>query len=830
MQLRNWAACLSGAVMSLPAGAATAAEDTPASPLSPVVIVGVTPLGAGLDADKIAAPVQTATDRDIDGSHALDLSAFMARELRGVYVNDIQNNPLQPDINFRGFTASPLLGTAQGLSLYVDGVRFNQPFGEVVSWDLIPRQAIADVALIPGSNPLFGLNTLGGAISIRTKDGRRDPGGMVQLGYGSHKRGLAEVEAGGASGAFDWYATASAFKDGGWRDASPSNATQGFVKLGWSGARTRLALSGAYANTDLTGNGLQEQRFLARDRSSIYTKPDVTHNLSGLTNLTFDHDAGGGVALSGNLYFREIHTRTLNGDVNDDSLTENVYQPNAAERAALAAAGYSGAPTSGENATNTPFPFYRCIANALLNTEPGEKCNGLLNRTRTRQREAGIAGQVTWRTTVAGRENQFVAGGAYKESRAHFLQSSQFGYLTKDRGVIGVSGPGAFADGTQDSENAFDARVDLTGRTRTFSAYAADILDLTPTLSATLSARYDVDKIRNRDAITPGGGPGSLDGSPKFDRLNPAAGLTWKATPGLTAYASLSQGGRAPSVIELGCADPENPCRLPNAMAGDPPLKQVRTRTAELGARGVLAGLNWTIGAFRADNHNDILFVADDTAGYGYFKNFGRTRREGVELGLDARKGPLSASVNYTYLRATYGTAETVGGAGNSTNDIGPGFAGNIDIEPGDRIPLVPAHLFKAQLGWEVTNAVTVSADMVAQGGVYARGNENNAHKPDGVYYLGPGKTEGYAVFNLGADYRPTKALKLFVQVTNVFDAQYETAAQLGATAFTDTGAFVARPFSGPIVDGERPVRNATFFAPGAPRMIWAGIRYQFGR
>lgn len=82
-----------------------------------------------------------------------------------------QGNPFQPDLNFRGFTASPLLGTPQGLSVYMDGVRLNQPFGDVVSWDLIPRSVIGSIALMPGSNALFGLNTLGGALAIQTKDG-----------------------------------------------------------------------------------------------------------------------------------------------------------------------------------------------------------------------------------------------------------------------------------------------------------------------------------------------------------------------------------------------------------------------------------------------------------------------------------------------------------------------------------------------------------------------------------------------------------------------------------------------------------------------------------
>ena len=85
------------------------------------------------------APVQTATDRDIEHSGALDLSDFLNRRLNGVHVNEMQGNPFQPDVNYRGYTASPLLGTPQGLSVYMDGVRLNQPFGDVVSWDLIPR-------------------------------------------------------------------------------------------------------------------------------------------------------------------------------------------------------------------------------------------------------------------------------------------------------------------------------------------------------------------------------------------------------------------------------------------------------------------------------------------------------------------------------------------------------------------------------------------------------------------------------------------------------------------------------------------------------------------
>jgi hypothetical protein len=245
-------------------------------------------------------------------------------------------------------------------------------------------------------------------------------------------------------------------------------------KLGWRDERTDVSLAGAYADTDLTGNGLQEQRFIERDYDSVYTKPDNTRNDSRLLNLSATHEATEGITLSGNAYYRRVKTSTLNGDINEGSIEENVYQPGAAERAALAAAGYTGFPTDGENATNTPFPSWRCTANILTNEEPNEKCNGLMNRSRTRQHDGGFSGQISLRSHVAGRGNLLTAGVASIRSSSRFTQSSQFGFLTSDRGVATVDGPGAFADGSQDSEGAFDARVDLSGDTEVRSVYVTN--------------------------------------------------------------------------------------------------------------------------------------------------------------------------------------------------------------------------------------------------------------------------------------------------------------------------------------------------------------------
>ena len=431
----------------------------------------------------------------------------------------------------------------------------------------------------------------------------------------------------------------------------------------------------------------------------------------------------------------------------------------------------------------------------------------------------------------AGRDNHFTVGGAFTSSRAQFTQSSRFGYLTPDRGIATVDGPGAFADGSQDSENAFDSRVDLTGDTETRSVYFTDTWNVMPIVHLTLSGRYDRSTIDNVDGLTPGGGPGSLDSHQHFDRFNPAVGVTVTPSDALTAYFGYNEGSRAPSAIELGCADPESPCKLPNAMAGDPPLEQVVTRTVEAGVRGRFGrNLAWNLGVFRADNRDDIMFVADDTSGFGFFQNFGKTRRQGAEAGVTARWGAFDVGANYTFLDATYRSEEQVLGGGNSSNGEGAGFRGTIDVHAGDRIPLTPRHIFKTFASWHIVPQLTANLDVVAISGSYARGNENNEHEPDGVFYLGAGRTGGYTVANLGLDYARNASITLFAQVNNLLDREYYTAAQLGSTGFDGAGNFVARPFAGPIVDGERPLLGSTFYSPGAPRQYWVGVRYSWGK
>jgi outer membrane receptor protein involved in Fe transport len=807
----------------------------PATAVFKVEVIATTPLpGFDLSLEEIPSPVQTAIDRDILESGSLDLAGFLNRRLSGVHVNEMQGNPFQPDINYRGYTASPLPGTPQGLSVYMDGVRLNQPFGDVVSWDLIPRIAIASTVLMPGSNPMFGLNTLGGALSIQTKDGRSHPGTTVQPIYGGHVRRAIEFEHGGSSASgLNWYVAGHLFGERGWRDDSPSDVRQVFGTLGWKDLKTDLTLTTAYANNSLTGNALQEQRLLERDYASVFTKPDPTDNRSTFLNLIARRSARRNLTMSGNIYYRNIHTTGLNGDINETSLDQPVYQLSVADRAALTAAGFTGFPAGGATGANTPFPSWRCIAQALEKDQPAGNCNGLLNTTDTAQHNYGGSGQIMFVASPGGVHSQLTVGAAYDGSSVGVLQSTQLGYLNPDRSVTGVNAFGDGVTGGNIDGAPYDTRVDLAGRIRTWSLYGTDTLAFRSAWHLTLSGRYNRTGIRNSDRIRPAGVDGSLDGDYRFDRFNPAAGVTFSPSRDVNAYVGYSEGSRAPTSIELGCADPHQPCKLPNAMAGDPPLDQVVTRTLESGVRGGTARssrTSWNIGVFRAENRHDILFVSSSQSGFGYFKNFGSTRRQGLELGVNSRIGRVALGAGYTYLDATYQSAETVSGSSNSTNDVAAtgakGLDGAIEVRPGDRIPLVPAHMLKTFADIRATSRLSLDVDIVAVSSSYARGNENNQHEPDGIYYLGPGTSDGYGVLNLGGRYQLNHRLQLLVQIDNLLDRRYNTAAQLGPTGFTDTGTFIARPL--PASGGEFPILHATFYAPGAPTTFWAGLRVKF--
>jgi outer membrane receptor protein involved in Fe transport len=812
---------------------------------SRIDVIAATPLaGTDLTTDQIAGAVQTATATDIQNSGARELGDFMSRRLNGVYLNEMQGNPFQPDVNFRGYTASPLLGTPEGISVYLDGVRQNQPFGDVVSWDLIPQNAISEITFMPGSDPLFGLNTLGGALSVQTKNGVSNPGfdGSFLYGSSNRKQGQGTYGGGKAMG-FNWFLAGNIFHESGWRFDSPSNVKQGFARLGWRTPETDIALAMSFAYNTLIGNGLQDYRRLENDYSSVYSIPDSTANRSPSFSLIVQHTFRNALTFSGNAWYRYIRTSAIDANFNDDAQGQLIYQPTPEEQAVLSAAGYTGFPTSGANISNTLFPKWPCIAEALQLGDPDQTCDGVNIYSLEVQHEFGASGQITWTTSPKiGRNqvgrNQFTAGASVDRGSVDYTQTTNYAYVNPDYTLTSVP---AWQDGSTRMDGVpIDSAVSLHGVTPNWSVYFTDTLTLSRNVNVTVSGRYNRFTVDNTDRINPIPGPDSLDGDYIFQRFNPAIGITWSPFSTVNAYASFSQGSRAPTSIELGCANPEAPCSLPNSLSSDPPLQQVVTDTWEAGLRGkpeipLLHNVSWNAGAFRTENHNDILFVAAPQTGTGYFQNFAKTLREGLDANLDGSIGRLTWGLDWTFLSATYQSTETLDGSANNTNNLAlegyPGLPGVITVEPGDRIPLIPKQTGKAYVDFQATKKLAFDLDEVVNSSSYARGNENNAYKADGVYYLGPGVSPGYAITNFRAHYDLTRRLQLALQIDNLFNHEYYTAAWLSNTALSAQGAIQSLPFpvyaTGPYA-GSAPAQSATFFTPGAPRRAWVELGFKF--
>ena len=213
---------------------------------------------------------------------------------------------------------SPLLGLPQGLAVYQNGVRLNEPFGDTVNWDLLPSNAIASINLMPGSNPLFGLNALGGAVSVQTKTGFSHPGHAVSVSGGSFGRQIGRrPQSGGHTDRVSYFVAGSALSEDGWRDFSPSRVRQLFGDVEWRRASTTLNATVTSGINRLIGNGAAPIELLEEDRSAIFTYPDETKTKMTLLTFRARHNAGTAVAFDGMFFYRRASIRTFNGDDSD---------------------------------------------------------------------------------------------------------------------------------------------------------------------------------------------------------------------------------------------------------------------------------------------------------------------------------------------------------------------------------------------------------------------------------------------------------------------------------------------------------------------------------
>ncbi|MGE0683809.1 MAG: TonB-dependent receptor [Candidatus Binatia bacterium] len=705
-------------LLSLGQTSPSAAQTAQSTTLPEVTVRGTTPLmSVPLPQDKVPVNAQVATGEEYRASGALNLTDFFARDLAGLSLTHVQNNPFQPDVLYRGFTSSFLLGTPPGLSVFVDGVRINEPLADQVNWDLLATDAIDRVELLPGSNPVYGRNTLGGAIVMQTKRGRTNPGTTAEMWGGSFGRIRSLLQTGGTHGNFDYFLSGNWFTEDGFRDFSTSSVGQLFGKLGYTAGRHDATLSLTYTNNYLTGNGPLPESRLSRDRSAVFTHPDRFQPELWFVNGQYAYDLGSGFTLTANGYGRFLRLDQFNRDVEEDILGN------------------------------------------------------------TNQDGWGGSAQLTYQNIILGMPITAAVGLDYS------------GATLRHR----------IDELAQEEEPVFEPATDVVADTHAGGAFLTVTAEPTERLTVTAAGRFDTTALTIKDrlaGIADDGNEGEAQtdasGSHRFERFNPAIGATYALPYGLSLYANYSQSYRAPTAIELTCANPEAPCPIPTAIVDDPPLKPVKGKTWETGLRwSFFPNLHATAAFFRTDLDDDILFRNEpESRVLGFFQNVKATRRQGIEFLLKGAWGRGHWFANYTLTDATF------------EDDVELFTFANEDrialVRKGDTLPLVPIHRLNGGVEFFFTPRWRLRLDGAYVGSQYLRGDEANQRR----------RLDPYFVANAQMSYQ-YGAINVFFRLENMFDSDYET-----------YGAFFENTLDNTSVE--------RFLGPGAPLGAFGGVRVQF--
>lgn len=819
-------------------------------------VTTVAPLpGIGVDVNILPSNVQVIKMDEVSEQPGISFADYLVNNAPAVTLNEVGGNPWQPEIRFRGYTAGSILGNEQGISVYLDGVRQNQPFSDVVLWDTLPQFAFSGSQVVPGSNPIYGLNTLGGAVAFQTKNGRMFDKTKLSFTKGSWGREISLVEHGGVSGNYDYYAGYQYTTEDGWRDYSPSHLNQYFAKVGWEDEASRLEVSYTGADTKLIGNGLAPKYLLGSDNEGVNTVPDETENLFGQLNLALTHFFDDDTMISSNAYWKRSDRNTWNGDAEIELDAENL--------------ALSGTTYSNGDDTVTLFRFTE---------DEIDEIEGENRKTKTRQDLYGWSGQLTFSQPLMGFNNHFITGVNIETSLVSFTQDEYEGAtMLPTRQLV---------DGTGEYEN----NTDLQGRTNTFGVYAVDTFSIDDNWHVTGGLRYNYQEVDNTDKRSAEAQEdGSLTERASWARVNPTIGLTYKYSNNFSTYTSYSESNRAPTSIELGCSNPAIACQLPTQMADDPPLDDVVAKTYEWGYRGQTQYLTYSGSVYSQMNHDDLQFINTNAQnGLGYFDNMGKTSRKGLDmtiggrtiLGMAGTEG-FSWTASYGYMKAEYEsdftlvsdandsrstTTESYGGYnaedlwsddddalsetgeaiqaalnnnadgdlaafstaldGANTEDAvetaletleaankGIGSENSvINVKKGDRMPSIPDHSLKFRLQYD-WNSLRVGTNILAYADTYMMGNENNEHGDTN----GDGKVPGYVLVNLDANYRFTQNWSMNFKAINIFDKTYYTGGRLLMNGFTGNGK-----------EARSEVFRGEGLTPGSPQAGWVTINYEF--
>ncbi len=734
------------ALLLLPAAAAaqTAAGGqnstaTPTLTLPTIEVVGTSPLaGIGIDRDKVPANVQTLPTPNTATQGPAPLVTGLDQALGSVNLNGNEDNPYQPDVQYRGFEASPVVGTPAGLAVYQNGVRLNEPFGDSVLWDFVPDFAIDRLSVIP-TNPIYGLNALGGALVIDMKNGFNFEGGQADASGGSFGQRRFTLQYGRRVGDFGAYIGATDAHDDGFRKLSPSLLRQLYADVGAEGNAGSLHLSLTGANNKLAGLGPTPIQLVDIDRSAVFVSPQWFRDTLLMSSLNGNYIASDTLSVQSNFYVRSSGRKTFAGNITDVQTCD----------ASIPDTLCLGDPftvlfdTSGQ-----PVP------NVLGGATPGENDASSIA-------SLGLGGslQGTYTAPLFGRDNHLVVGASLDHGDVDFNSSNELAVInpanlvTRGLGIIIDQPDGSLAPVALETTNSY------------YGVYASDTFNVTPALALTLGGRYNLAQVRLIDQLGT-----ALNGNNRFSRFNPQVGATYKILPALTGYFGYAEANRAPTAGEIGCSDPARPCSLDAFVSADPPgLRQVVARSYETGLRGKItlgesqpAGrIEWNFGLFRTDLDNDILTVPSAIISTGFFQNVGATRRQGIEAGISYKDQRWQVSANYSLVDATFQSAITLSSPDNPFADAN----GDIQVRPGDRLPGIPLHRFKLNADYSVTDKWTVGGNLIAASDQFYFNDQSNQNPP----------LPGYVVVNLHTSYKVTPYLELYALIQNLFDNKYAT-------------------------------------------------------
>jgi outer membrane receptor protein involved in Fe transport len=748
-----------------------------ARPPTRIFVYPTTPIsGAGINPDKIPASVNVINADQIKQTGSLNVTDALQKYVPGIVVNEVAGNPFQPNVQFRGFVASPVAGTPQGLAVYQNGVRVNEAFGDTVNWDLIPTAAIKSITVVT-NNPAFGLNALGGAVNVQMKDGFSYHGAEIDTMGGSFGRLQSSAQWGKQVENFAVYGALEGLHDDGFRNFSASDVRRFYGDVGYRSDTSEFHLNMGAADNTFGASATAPVELLQQYWGATYTTPQTSENRVGYLNLTGKVEATPTWMIDGSVHVRVFDQKMVDGNPTGTQAC--------AADATLLCFGNGSTPANGLNGVQLANPFDPA---AVL---------GETDRTTTHSTTTGVSLQATNTDQLFGHNNHFAVGASFDSSVTHFGATAELGTIGPN---FVVSGSGIFLG--QSGDPVSIGPVALRTTNQYSGLYALDTFDVTNAFSLTGGGRFNVANIRLEDQIG-----SALNGQDTYTRFNPIIGGTYKITSGLTAYAGYSEANRAPTPLELGCADPAHPCIIAAFLVSDPPLKQVVSHTVEAGLRGTgdlnIGTLGWKLGAFRSDNSDDILAIPSPVLqGFGYFQNVGRTRRQGIEAEVSLKSSTLQLYASYALVDARFLDALQVG----SNSPFADGN-GNVQILPGNRIPAIPRNRIKAGFDYSVTDAFKVGGDALFVDSQYFVGDESNQAQ----------RLPSYTVFNLHASYQIDKTFQIYARADNIFDNRYATYG-----TFFDTGAVPN------FANGGAPFTDPRSVSPARPRAFYAGLRATF--